>query len=90
MLYLWKCFQEKYDLRQHRYDIHQNIKRFSSQPCGQIFWEKYPLGFHIEIKHPDHNMPFLEWSCDICKEPYPHSRALKGHIKLVHEKNYYM
>jgi hypothetical protein len=42
--------------------------------------KKCTLSFHIEIKHPDHNMPFPEWSCDICKEPYPHSRALKGHI----------
>ena len=30
-------------------------------------------------------MPFPEWSCEICKESYPHSRALKGHIKWVHK-----
>ena len=33
------------------------------------------------MNHPDPNMPFPEWCCEICKEPYPHSRALKGHIK---------
>ena len=58
---------------------------FSCQPCGQIFRKKCTLSFHIEIKHPDPNMPFPEWSCEICKEPYPHSRALKGHIKWVHK-----
>ena len=25
------------------------------------------------------------WRCDICKVPYPHSRALKGHIKWVNK-----
>ena len=39
----------------------------------------------VEIKHLDHTMPFSEWSCDICKEPYPHSRALKVHIKWVNK-----
>ena len=47
--------------------------------------EKVTLSFHIKIKHPDPNMPFPEWSCEICKEPYPHSRALKGHIEWVHK-----
>ena len=30
-------------------------------------------------------MSFLEWSCEICKEPYTHSRALEGHIKGFHK-----
>ena len=30
-------------------------------------------------------MPFPEWSFEICKEPYPHFRALKGHIKWAHK-----
>ena len=42
------------------------------------------LNFHVEIKHPDPNMPCPEWSCEICKKSYPHSRALQAHIKLVH------
>ena len=52
-----------------------------------VFSSKFKgtLSFHIEIKHPDPNMPFPEWSCEICKEPYPHSRALKGHIKWIHK-----
>ena len=62
-------------------NIHQDIKGFSCQPCGQIFRKKCTLSFHIEIKHPDPNMPVPDWSCEICKEPYPHSRAIKGHIK---------
>ena len=72
-------------LRLHNGNIHQSIKRFSCQPCGQIFRKKCTMSFHIEIKQPDTNMPFPEWSCEICKEPYPHSRALKGHIKWVHK-----
>ena len=66
-------------------NIHQDIKRFSFEPCGQIFRKKCTLSFHIEIKHPDPIMPVPEWSCEICKEPYPHSRALKGHIKWFHK-----
>ena len=80
-----KYFQEKLNLRKHNYNIHQDIKRVFCQPCGQIFRKKCMLIFHIEIKHPDSSMPFPEWSCEICKEPYPHSRDLKGHIKLVHK-----
>ena len=30
-------------------------------------------------------MPLPDWSCETCKEPYPNSRALKGHIKWVHK-----
>ena len=52
---------------------------------GQTFREKCMLSFHIKIKHPDTNMPFQEWSYEICKESYPHSRALKGHIKGFHK-----
>ena len=80
-----KCFQEKQNLRQHNDNIHQDIKRFSCQPCGQIFRKKSTLSFHIGIKQPSTNMPFPEWSCKICKEPYSHSRAFKGHIKWVHK-----
>ena len=43
------------------------------------------LSFYIEIKHPDTNIPFQEWSYEICKKSYPHSRALKGHIKWFHK-----
>jgi hypothetical protein len=43
----------------------------------------------MEIKHPDHNMAFPEWSCEICKEPYPHSRALKRHIKWVYKEKHF-
>ena len=67
-----KCFQEKLKLRHHNGNIHQSIRRCT-------------MSFHIEIKHPDPNLPFPEWSCEISKEPYPHSRALKGHIKWVHK-----
>ena len=31
--------------------------------------KKCTLSFYIEIKHPDPNIPFPEWSCEICKEP---------------------
>ena len=67
-----KCFQEKLKLREHNGNIHQSIRRCT-------------MSFHIEIKHPDPNMPFPEWSCEISKEPYPQSRAPKGHIKWVHK-----
>ena len=77
----WKCFnalfvenvfRKKKNHRQHNDNIHQDIKRFSCQPCGQLFRKKWTLSFHIEIKHPDPNMSFPEWSFEICKEPYPH------------------
>ena len=70
-----KVFRENKILRMPNDNIHQDIKRFSCHPCGQIFWKKCTLNFHMEIKHPDHNMAFPEWSCEICKEPYPNSRA---------------
>ena len=56
----------------------KTLKRFSCQPCCQIFGKKCTLSFHIEIKHPDPNMPFPEWSFEICKEPF---KSLKG----IHE-----
>ena len=64
-----KCFQEKSNLRQHIDNILQYNQRFSCPPWGQILRKKCTLSFHSDIKHPDPNMPFPEWSCEICKEP---------------------
>ena len=81
-----KDFQKKYNLGQQIENVHYDIKIISCKPCGQSFKKKCKLSFHIEIKHPDFNMHFPEWSCEICKKSYPHSRALQAHIKLVHNR----
>ena len=75
----WYLKSEQMDRRTHR-----RTDRRTFRLEGQCF-EKCLLRFYIEIKHPDTNMPIPEWSCEICKEPYPHSRALKGHIKRFHK-----
>ena len=55
----------EYAFREHNDNIHRDIKRFFCQPCGQIFSKTCTLNFHIESKHPDPNMSFQEWSCEI-------------------------
>jgi hypothetical protein len=74
-----KCFQEKWNLRQHNDNIHQDVKRFSSQPSGQILREKCTLSIDIEIKHPDPNIPFPERSCEMQGTTSPFKSIKRTH-----------
>ena len=82
-----KCsqsFLEKYNLKQHVDNVHNNVQRFVCKECGEKLRKRCDLTFHIEINHPDTAVPNPEWKCIECGKFYPHSRALKTHKKLVH------
>ena len=68
----------------HDDNIHKDIKRFSCQPCGQIFRQKCMLSFHIEIKHPDPNLtcPFRNGVVRYARNHIPQFKSLKRTHKV--------
>ena len=73
-------FKKRQDLERHINGVHQNLRPFECDICGDSFTQQNALDDHKAAKHA--NLKLLE--CPDCDEKFKHFKELENHIKSFH------
>ena len=76
-----QIFGNNQSLRNHVATIHENLKPYSCQICGENFSLNQKLKRHTETVHEEKTQKCV---CDLCGKEYSHKSALKDHIAKAH------
>ena len=60
-------------------EVHDKLKSFKCESCGEMFGRKWVLKKHFEMNHMQRNLE----TCDICNATVKH---LDRHVKLIHKR----
>ncbi len=76
-------FGRYYDLRVHKKNIHDKIKRFKCNECDLSFGYRGDLNAHQSAVHKK----LQPYKCLLCDKSFSYKSNLSKHIKAVHNAN---
>lgn len=67
----------------HVVSVHEGLKPFECQFCGQKFPKKHSMLRHVSLVHDRSQL--VACTCSICGNEYPSEDHLKTHVLHVHD-----
>ena len=78
-----KTFTRREHLAIHVKVLHDKIKDFSCNNCGNLFTDKYAMKKHERTHTRENNGRFC---CKVCSKRFSRRQYMVGHINAVHER----